>query len=90
MFNKDPIVIARPHPAEQDFGYQGGYPANQKNASLRMRSNLISTGNDDVSSSALEIRSSSGANKPYNAYMRFNNLPNRSDFSPSAITSSFS
>ena len=40
MFNKDPVVYANPHPEEQDFGYVGAHhPTNQKNASLRVRSN---------------------------------------------------
>lgn len=39
MFNKDPVVYANPHPEEQDYGYVGSHNVNQKNASLRVRSN---------------------------------------------------
>ena len=34
MFSKEPVVYANPHPDEQDYGYTGSHPANQKNASL--------------------------------------------------------
>ena len=91
MFNKDPIVYANPHPAEQDFGYVGGHPNNQKNASLRVRSDppsMNATG-EEASSSALDVRTSSGF-APQQAQMRFQDLPNRSDFSPSGMASGFS
>ena len=42
MFSKEPVVYANPHPDEQDYGYTGSHPANQKNASLRVRSTLNS------------------------------------------------
>ena len=59
MFNKDPIVYANPHPQEQDYGYSGNHPANQKNASLRVRSGQQSiTQTEEPSSSALDVRGS--------------------------------
>jgi len=98
MFNKDPIVYANPHPAERDYGYIGSkHPNNQKNASLRMRSPRLDhpsnvAPSEEQSSSAIDVRgsSASGGYYPHHAQMRFQNLPNRSDFSPSGMTSGFS
>ena len=58
MFNKDPIVYANPHPAEQDYGYTGNHhPSVQKNASLRVRSQSIEV-SEEPSSSVLDVRGS--------------------------------
>ena len=99
MFNKDPIVYANPHPAEQDYGYMNNQRAAvQKNASLRVRSDMAPqqqqqepqpqlhssiTPSEEPSSSVIDARGSQASYPD----RRFQNLPNRSDLSPSGITS---
>lgn len=93
MFNKDPIVYANPHPAESDYGYGHSNPAVAKNASLRIRSGQpsLSQEGEEPSSSIIDARGSEASVAyPQPGQMRFQNLPNRSDFSPSGITSGFS
>ena len=55
MFSKEPVVYANPHPDEQDYGYMSAHPANQKNASLRVRSNHQSLSNTDAEQSSPAI-----------------------------------
>ena len=73
MFSKDPVVYANPHPREQDYGYTGGHPSNQRNASLRMRSpnaqqQSITASEAEQSSSAIDMRGTTGNNATQSGY----------------------